>query len=50
MKKIKRKTPSTDYFFESFFETCKSFIASNWPLKPALIRLIAIATWIKELN
>lgn len=50
MKKSKKNTLSTDYFFEALYQKSKTFLFSNLPSKLAAFKILAILTWFKEIN
>ncbi|WP_179343242.1 hypothetical protein [Winogradskyella ursingii] len=50
MKTTKRKTISTDYFFEALYKRAKTFLFSNVPSKLATLKVLAIIAWIKDIN
>lgn len=50
MKTTKKKTLSTDYFFEALYKKTKSFLVSNIPLKLVTLKVLAIASWFKDIN
>ena len=47
MKRTKRLTLSTDYFFEALFKKIRAFFTAHMPSKLAFAKLIAIAHWFK---
>ncbi|WP_299102454.1 hypothetical protein [uncultured Winogradskyella sp.] len=48
--KNKKKTPSTDYFFESIFRKSKQFLLFNLPSKLAALKIMAIISWFRDIN
>ena len=50
MKKTKRSTLSTDYFFEALYRKTKTFLFSNMPSKIAALKVLAIVSWFKDIN
>ncbi|EDP71154.1 hypothetical protein FBALC1_01682 [Flavobacteriales bacterium ALC-1] len=50
MKKIKKNTVSTDYFFEALYRKTKQFLFSNLPSKLATLKVLAIVSWFKDIN
>jgi hypothetical protein len=50
MKKIKKNSLSTDYFFESLFRKVKAFLLTNLAAKLSAIKLLTIVSWFKDIN
>lgn len=50
MKKNKKHTLSTDYFFEALFIKAKTVLFSNLPSKLVTLKVLAIVTWFKDIN
>lgn len=50
MKKIKKTSLSTDYFFEALYKKAKSFLFTNLPSKLAATKVLAIVSWFKDIN
>lgn len=50
MKKIRKHTVSTDYFFEALYEKTKLFLFSNLPSKLTTLKVLAIVSWFKDIN
>ena len=50
MKKTKKNTLSTDYFFETLYRKTKAFLFSNMPSKLISIKVLTIINWFKDIN
>ena len=50
MKKTKKNTLSTDYFFEALFNRVKAFLTTNMPSKLTMAKLLAFVNWVKDIN
>lgn len=50
MKRTKRITLSTDYFFEALFKKLRTFFTTHMPSKLAMAKLIVLAQWFKDIN
>ena len=50
MKRTKRLSLSTDYFFEALFKKFRAFFTAHMPSKLAVAKLIALVHWFKDIN
>ncbi|WP_296383158.1 hypothetical protein [Winogradskyella sp.] len=50
MKKTKKSTLSTDYFFESLYRKTKRVLLSHLPSKLVTLKALAIVSWFKDIN
>jgi hypothetical protein len=50
MKKTKKTSMSTDYFFEELYKKLKTFYNSNLASKIASMKVLAIVHWFKDIN
>ncbi len=50
MKRNKKITFSTDYFFEDLYNRTKGFLFSHMPSKLVTLKIIAVISWFKHIN
>ncbi len=49
-KKSSKKRISTDYLFEAYFFRVKTFVTSNKPSRTAIVKILGLAIWFKDIN
>ena len=50
MKTTRKRTPSTDYFFEALFLKIKDALGSKTASKWNALKLLAFLNWFKDIN
>ena len=50
MKTTRKRTPSTDYFFEALFLKIKDALVSKTASKWNALKLLAFLNWFKDIN
>lgn len=50
MRKTRKHSLATDYFFESMYGKAKDLVMSNLPSKITALKVLAIVGWFKDIN
>ncbi len=50
MRTTKKRTPSTDYFFEAVYNKVKRLFNTKLSSKLATLKILAIINWFKDIS